>query len=193
MRVWSLWGSTRFMAIVLSGLWVASVVAVSTTARDTFTFVPVQNFTHISGCYRLGSSNGFLSYAVLMGFEAVILTLTLVKCLKHSQLRSSQLFYPSSLFELFIRDGVIYFVGVLVASSINVVLLHGDSQADMTAFQRSLHSVLACRVFIHIRRTASTTFVPDAGGSPYEVRSGDTAMASLAFARHPAASASSGV
>ncbi|KDQ30150.1 hypothetical protein PLEOSDRAFT_1101154 [Pleurotus ostreatus PC15] len=37
MRVWSLWGSTRFMAITLSALWVASVVAVSTTTRDIST------------------------------------------------------------------------------------------------------------------------------------------------------------
>ncbi|KDQ30107.1 hypothetical protein PLEOSDRAFT_165752 [Pleurotus ostreatus PC15] len=79
MRVWSLWGSTRFMAITL--------------------IAPAEDITfHMSGCYRLGPTNEFVSFAVLMGFEAV-------KCLKHSQLRSSQLIYPSSLFDLFVRDG----------------------------------------------------------------------------------------
>ncbi|KAF4584653.1 hypothetical protein EYR38_001882 [Pleurotus pulmonarius] len=156
MRVWSLWGRTRFMTIFLSILTVATLIAGVTVlgvSRESLTFVSMRDIApNISGCYPLGS-NGAMSvdYAILMGFEAITLTLTLVKCIRHC----SHLINPTSLIDLFIRDGVIYFVGLFGASChfasslelyvlivygcriaisfINVVMLMGNSQLDAIA------------------------------------------------------------
>ncbi|KAL4257492.1 hypothetical protein AB1N83_010176 [Pleurotus pulmonarius] len=127
-RVWSLWGRTRLITIVLLVLVVACVVVGATAIGQPLASAPAQDIApHLTRCYRSGSNGPiFIAFTGLMGFEAV-------KCLRHSRLRGSQLINPSSLFDLFIRDGVIYFVGLFAASTINIIMLHGDSQADMTA------------------------------------------------------------
>ncbi|KAF4605849.1 hypothetical protein EYR40_004639 [Pleurotus pulmonarius] len=166
MRVWSLWGRTRFMTIFLSILTVATLIAGVTVlgvSRESLTFVSMRDIApNISGCYPLGS-NGAMSvdYAILMGFEANIVSSLLSRPLPtqiphyKAQLRGSHLINPTSLIDLFIRDGVIYFVGLFGASChfasslelyvlivygcriaisfINVVMLMGNSQLDAIA------------------------------------------------------------
>ncbi|KAF9490421.1 hypothetical protein BDN71DRAFT_191879 [Pleurotus eryngii] len=187
MRVWSLWGGTRFMTIFLSMLTIATLIAGVTVlglSRMSLTFVSMRGIApNMSGCYPLGS-NGAMSvdYAILMGFEAITLTLTLVRCIRHSRLRSSHLINPSSLIDLFIRDGVIYFVGLFAISFINVIMLMGNSQLDAIAIQRCLHSVLASRIFIHLRRSTYTTFMPSSMTLSHEMHSDQVELRTLSFA-----------
>ncbi|KAL4258082.1 hypothetical protein AB1N83_009383 [Pleurotus pulmonarius] len=169
-RVWALWGRARSIAILLGVPWIAAVGSATSFLRDSLVAAP-----HMPRCHSLNPYKAFVAFAILMSFETVILALTLVKCLSRSRLHASRLMRPSSLFDLFIRDGAIYFVCLFAVSFINTLALHGDLawQLNFTAFQRSLHSVLSSRIFIHIRRSPSTTSAGANAGSssPYGIHS----------------------
>ncbi|KAL4258080.1 hypothetical protein AB1N83_009384 [Pleurotus pulmonarius] len=188
MRVWAFWGGSRFMTTFLSSLWVASVVAVVAVLKQSLISAPNQDIVpRMPGCHSLDTTHGFIIFAVLMSLEAVILALTMIQCLRHSRVRVSHMIRPSSLYDLFIRDGVIYFVCLFAASLLNFLALHGDLpwQLNSTPIQRSLHAVLACRVFIHLRQHRSATRLDPNVGIPSlsEMHSSEVVTRPLVFNR----------
>ncbi|KAL0948995.1 hypothetical protein HGRIS_009094 [Hohenbuehelia grisea] len=153
-RVWALWGRTRPVGILLSIIAVASVVA-SAVAFVKFhssqTFIPMDTISpHIPGCFpESGNNVVFVDFAVLMGYETIILVMTLIKGFQHFRHGSS------SFITTFFRDGVMYFAFLLAISFINVVVLLTQPREYanlLTSLQRSLHSMLSARILLHLRQ-----------------------------------------
>lgn len=59
---------------------------------------------------------------------------------------------------------------------------------DFGSIQRCLHSVLASRIFIHLRRSTYTTFVPSSMTLSHEMHSDQVELRTLSFAPHTACS-----
>lgn len=60
--------------------------------------------------------------------------------------------------------------------------------SDFSSIQRCLHSVLASRIYIHLRRSTYTTFVPSSMTPPHEMHSDQVELGTLSFAPYTACS-----
>jgi len=147
MRAYAIWGGTRAM-LVLLGMTLASVYGVGLVFVVRFlksvTVVPIA--LQPTGCIiTFGDQIDWAAFLVLIVSEIFALTLLLVKAWKLSH---------SAIMKTIFRDGVVYFIFILVASIANVLILRFTS-SDLCNFllgtQAALHSVLCNRLLLHIR------------------------------------------
>jgi len=103
------------------------------------------------GCYAITMSKIAIGdYLLVMLHEIIILALTLwigIKSHRHSR----SLFVTHLL-----RNGILYFIGIILISAGNVVtLVTGPREFHrlFTTIQRVMHSVLSARILLHVRQT----------------------------------------
>lgn len=132
MRTYALWGcDTRVLfALILLLLALALPYSVAFNLANT-----ADEFNRINTT----------SYALILGFETVILLMTMYR-------RATRHPHSTPLLRILYRDGIIYFVYTFVISLVNliIVLVNRRLPTQMNV-QYLLHSILATRVVLHIR------------------------------------------
>jgi len=151
-RTWAIWNRTPRIAGVLVVIFLATFIPMYYClylflnsvqfARD-----PLKEFT---GCF-ISSASPILfgSYALLMAFETIIFTMTLVKAWRsHKNVQST-------LLRTLYRDGLLFYFYLMAISILNVLVLifAPREMANMLAFMhRTLHALLSGSILINLRR-----------------------------------------
>jgi len=179
LRSYALWNTTRYMAYVLCTivfLEVSGTVYVTTRFLISFSPSPIHIFP--TGCELLAPNRiEWVALSILLLSETFTLLLLVIKRSVHSRLDGS----VSTLLRTMLKDGVLYFVGVLAGTIANLLCLLLAPQTFNTFLlipQSLLHSILCNRLLLSIRSVDRDT----SGRSPYLSRSsGRPQLTSIVF------------
>ncbi|KAJ7496183.1 hypothetical protein B0H11DRAFT_1999975 [Mycena galericulata] len=177
-RTYALYGSSKKVLTFCVVVWLVRSFVLFITTTSGFTII----FTHKSvggictwaaitwsesvvddvnlglPCPILESSSVLVAcYVSLLVGETVIVLLTLWKFV-HYKVSAAGTFRSSRLITSFYRDGIIFYVAILVFF-IGIVVLQSGLPEDLKLIAltplRVMHSILACRLVIHVRVVAS--------------------------------------
>lgn len=150
-RTYIIWEKPRAMLYGFCILWILWVVGniypvVLFSRSLKFTAQPLPN---IPGCNLVASDPlVFISFVSFLAMEILIVILTVIKGIKHVQVRHSPLVVT------LYRDGVLFFICLAMLSLGNVIqLLTAPVEFTdlLNTMTRVLHSLLCCRVLLNIR------------------------------------------
>ncbi|EJD34773.1 hypothetical protein AURDEDRAFT_176168 [Auricularia subglabra TFB-10046 SS5] len=164
LRTWAVWNTQRSILVLLIALFAALSAASAYIAADFLrglTFHPVAELTppvaevlgrHV--CLAAAGSNRLaILWTCIAVFELVIFISTAAKAIGHLQEHKSGPI--SSLY----RDGRLFFVCIFATNA--VVIYTSPTYAPLLGMlQCTLHSVLGCRLILHIRGAALKTKDP---------------------------------
>ncbi|KIJ12969.1 hypothetical protein PAXINDRAFT_14184 [Paxillus involutus ATCC 200175] len=162
LRAYAMWNRNK--AVLAFPLTFAAQVYVAAVGFILQLFLPAVTFGEsptamISGCYETGSSSViFAVFVVIMFVEAVTTTLTLYRAFRYFQ------HAPNSLSENMTRGGVFYCVTMFSMSVANVLLiflLPAHYTYIFTVYQTVMHTVLATRMQLHLRKVDQHTYLVD--------------------------------
>ncbi|KAF9443566.1 hypothetical protein P691DRAFT_778802 [Macrolepiota fuliginosa MF-IS2] len=154
LRTWVVWGKSKSLGTGLAAfyvvIWVVAIPTPFVLYLRTIVYAP-SPAPHILGC--LSQSVGLLfsvSFAGSMLFNLVMLLLMIIRAISWYRLGAK-----SDLTRMIYRDGIIYYVYTFIFSTLNflVILKFPKDYTDLLfTMDRVLHSVLSCRVVLHIRQ-----------------------------------------
>jgi len=157
LRTWAVWSkSTRFTWCLFSAftaVWSAILIILGFYLKSlTHQASPVPKLV---GCIiRVSSPILSVDYVLLMAYDACLLILMAIRGV--AAFRSGG---DSYLMRVVYSDGIIYYIYVFALSLLNVLVivkLPNEYETLLLMLERVVHSTLACRVVLHIRRQAST-------------------------------------
>ncbi|KAF9260181.1 hypothetical protein L218DRAFT_617087 [Marasmius fiardii PR-910] len=156
LRVWSVWERSTTVAIGLVAFslvcWVPCFVLLARFLA-TMRFAPLPS-PKLRGCLFIGGSHLlFLSWVLMMVYDTCILVMMLIPGMTAYR-RGGR----SELFNTLYRDGVKYYVLIVLISITNVVVavaLPTDLILVLTSFERIFHSLLTSHAALHIRQVAT--------------------------------------
>ncbi|KAF8841755.1 hypothetical protein BDN67DRAFT_484199 [Paxillus ammoniavirescens] len=160
-RVYAMWNRNRAILVILCCTTTLSVVALIFIFQS---FLPSVTFGKpplpiISGCYKTGANSViFASFVVIMATEAVTTALTLYRALRHFR------HMPNALIQNMTRDGVFYCVtmfGLSVANVLVIFLLPIQYSELLDTYQSVMHTILATRMQLHLRKLDQHTYFVD--------------------------------
>jgi len=147
-RTYAVWGRSMSILVYLCLIQVAAVIIFIFILNKFYLsiiFVP-SPYPRFAPCVPvLGDSQSFVVFCTIMVVELNILCVLLIKGLSQWQRMSTPLV------QTLYRDGVAYFAVLFLISLINV-LYHSSCFSVVAEHQRVLHSILASRVIINIRK-----------------------------------------
>ncbi|KAJ3515875.1 hypothetical protein NLJ89_g1487 [Agrocybe chaxingu] len=147
LRVWAVWNQHAVITILLPIL--------------SFKFA-VPPPPPLFGCVTAAASQIiFINWVLLLLWDTLVLLLMLIPAFHAYSLHGT-----SALYYIIYTEGILYYFCIFAMSTINIVLLHVQSIAIEYRFMfvlttRSLHSLLASRVLLHIRAAADQDAHPD--------------------------------
>lgn len=153
LRTWAVWEKDKrlsyFLPILFCTVWTAGFIIMGFYLRGTQHIA--SPLPQLFGCIVL-DANHILSacYILLMVYDACILFLMVIRGI--SAFRSGG---DSQFMRVVYSDGIIYYIYLFSLSFINTIIilkLPGDYVNLMVMMERVVHSVLACRVVLHIRQ-----------------------------------------
>lgn len=164
LRTWAVWGTSRrilFALIILLCATTAINAYYLTRFLRDLTFLPREQqdpaILKVAGenmCAftAMGREIG-ISWIAVAGFELVIFLLTAIKLkgIAHAYYRTSRL--VSSIY----RDGILYFITLSSVSIANVIFIYTQPPEYiilLALMQGTLHSILTCKLILHIRAVA---------------------------------------
>jgi len=149
LRTCAIWGNGRRIAIGLSSLLAAIAISeIYCVTRFTASLqFAKSDFSFISGFYITSEDPIiFVVYATLLGFETVVLLLTLWKINKQQG--------ESMLYKILYRDSLIFYIYIFGVSVANIILLVASPVAlrlILVEMHRILHAVFLGRIILNIR------------------------------------------
>ncbi|KAJ6456160.1 hypothetical protein C8R45DRAFT_582864 [Mycena sanguinolenta] len=157
-RTYALSGSKRSVLIAFVSLWVASVSAtivfVALFVKSSI-FKP-SPFPGSSGCFLavLNKVDVVLPFVIVLMYDTVIMVYTVYLGIKKYRYSAR-----TPLLVTLYRDGITYYVFLLVSSLLNLsmLLINGTSPSKQpiaqlfNTFVRVMHSVLSTRIILHLR------------------------------------------
>ncbi|KAJ3572590.1 hypothetical protein NP233_g2982 [Leucocoprinus birnbaumii] len=153
LRTWAVWEKDRRLTYALPALfaavWISGFTIIGFYLRSTHHMAsPVPQ---LFGCIVQDANQILAScYILLMGYDACILALMVVRGI--AAFRSGG---DSQFMRVVYSDGIIYYIYLFTLSFVNTIIilkLPGDYVNLMVMVERVIHSVLACRVVLHIRQ-----------------------------------------
>ncbi|KIJ07002.1 hypothetical protein PAXINDRAFT_19799 [Paxillus involutus ATCC 200175] len=175
LRAYAMWNQNRAVLVTyccVATAYIASLVFILQSFLPSVTYGEAP-LAIISGCYKTGGSSiVFASFVVIMLTEAVTTTLTLYRAYWHFR------HTPNALIQNMTRDGVFYCVSMFLMSVANVLLIflvplqYGDMIA---VYQTVVHTMLATRMQLHLRKINQHTYLVD----PF----GEQSLAPMSFTR----------
>ncbi|KAF9222213.1 hypothetical protein BS17DRAFT_784019 [Gyrodon lividus] len=161
LRAYAMWNRNRMVLVISCCTITASMVAL---ILIFLTFLPSVTFGEpplpiISGCYKTGASSVlFASFVVIMLSEAVTTSLTLYRAYRHFR------HAPNVLIQNLTRDGVFYCLSMFAMSVVNVLvifLLPIQYSELLDTYQAVMHTILATRMQLHLRKLDRHTCLAD--------------------------------
>ncbi|KAL5521993.1 hypothetical protein ACEPAF_1849 [Sanghuangporus sanghuang] len=175
LRTWAVFEQRRAIAIGLVIwtilTWVPNMASLG-IFLDSLRYGPLPIAVPGSGCHVIsGSPIVFVCWALLMIFEAAILTLMIIKAVKNCRTgndvfdtEADKRFLHAStdrthrnsfVFKAVFRDGSIFYLYLFVLSTANVIVIL-TSSADLinllSVIERVIHSVLTARIILNLRK-----------------------------------------
>jgi len=154
LRTSALYGNVTKVSVSLFFVWASVLIcciAVTSVYLSTIKFAPSPAAFFV-GCFQTaGSRIIYGDYVALLLQETIIVALTIYRAVKtgiHSNDRLVQTLY---------RDGLFYFLYLLIIAIGNIILLAIGPPALLeliAPFQRVMHAVLSTRVLLHARSAA---------------------------------------
>jgi len=156
-RTYAIWGQSRkilYVLILLSTTLIPSAVVMEMDL-STLEF-PLSPFPTIVPCISSGEKSIlYIDYAILLGLESVVLSLTIWIGVKQWREKLDPLR------TVLYRDAVTFSSILFVTSIANVTVLAGTSSIALHLLmlepQRVLHSVLTSRIILHLRIASTDT------------------------------------
>jgi len=141
-RTYALWQGNKK---VLAGILVFGLFSIGASIS-----VPYWKSSSRSNCLFLGDATYSIQYGFVLFFELFLLTTTALASFKHYR------FAKGLLITILIRDGVMY-MGCIIFVTITNIIVNVAAPLGYTnsldALQLVLHSVLASRIFFHLRES----------------------------------------
>jgi len=153
LRTTAIWERKKLVTLVLSVLLAACMAAAAYALRRYLvevTFDPSPCSSDPGFFVMDNHNNLYIPYALLMGFETMVLVLTLVKASKQRAI--------SQLHKTLYEDSLKYFVilfAVSVANTTNLAAGPLELRPVLTSVHRILHSVFTGRIILNIHESAS--------------------------------------
>ncbi|KAL5500875.1 hypothetical protein ACEPAH_9262 [Sanghuangporus vaninii] len=176
MRTWAIWARTKWMTILLV------ILLLSALGVDVFvlhrylggvSYSPLGPFESVfQGCLlHFDNRFVFIDFVLIMIIESTMLVLLVAKALEHFKQSRSTL-----MVQMF-KDGVIYFIFILITSVANVIVIITapiELHNFLIVTQRILHSIFCSRVLLHIRGAYTNTAFSSTttGSSQHHIQSG---------------------
>ncbi|KIJ12965.1 hypothetical protein PAXINDRAFT_14179 [Paxillus involutus ATCC 200175] len=161
LRAYAMWNRNRAVLVICCCVATAYVVALAFIFRSFLPSVTYGKapFTIISGCYETGASSVlFASFVIVILPEGVTTALILYRALRYFR------HTPNVLIQKMTRDGVFYCVTMFCMSVTNVLVIclfpiQGARVLD--TYQAVMHTILATRMQIHLRKVDQHTYLMD--------------------------------
>ncbi|KAF9000847.1 hypothetical protein BDQ17DRAFT_1542986, partial [Cyathus striatus] len=152
LRVWAVWKKTKTMTIILTVYFIGAVVpglVIAALLAKSLAF-DLQDVIQIRGCLL---TNGRIAmeatiWGLILAYDTVMMLLLLPPA--YNAFRSGG---RSTLANVVIRDGIIYYIYLFIATLVNMVLvlnLTPDYFALLATFARVIYSALSCRIILNI-------------------------------------------
>jgi len=152
MRTWAFWGCNKILLIVLSVIAVIFIVAAMLITSHVNAILPKTVNPWPGACNFTTGAGSAIQYAFLVMFELILLSLVIYRWIRNY--RSE--FASSRIVNAVYRDAVIY-VSIMIAFSLGNIINTGASpqyyNEYLDSLQVTIHSVLAVRLFFHLRET----------------------------------------
>jgi len=154
LRTYAIWGKNRKIAWIFGGslafIALAAIAFLSVSAALQ-KFQPRPRPPSLTGCFLLGTNRQFwIAYLLATIFETAILSVTLYKV--NQQRKYSAI--NSTLMQTVYRDGITFYIYILVVSLINIIVLNVAPDAlasTVTQIYRAQHAILTARIILNIR------------------------------------------
>ncbi|KAF8834102.1 hypothetical protein BDN67DRAFT_976238 [Paxillus ammoniavirescens] len=161
LRAYAMWNRSRAVLVICC---CASIAYVAVQVFILQSVLPSVTFGEppiaiIPGCYETGDrSIDFTMFVVIMVTEAVTTTLTVYRAYWHFR------HTPNALVQNMTRDGVFYCVTMFSMSITNALftfLLPSQYTSIFYTYQAIMHTVLATRMQLHLRKVDQHTYLVD--------------------------------
>ncbi|THH13779.1 hypothetical protein EW146_g6477 [Bondarzewia mesenterica] len=172
LRTWAIWHRDKRVGLILLILFVTTFAPACFFVNEfliSLHFIPIKVLDPLTdgrGCFITQSSKIVATaYAYLIGFDTVVVALTLLKAheLKY-------FFLPhSKLLQTLYRDGTLYYITLLACSVISIVILlavNVEFVILLVTLQRVLYAILSSRILLHLRQVGEPSEIT--GASTYE-------------------------
>jgi len=161
LRTYAIWDRNRIIAgCLLSALLGAFAVEgfFGTKVMTSFVFIESPSPSQYPGCFAgfVNAAPATFVWLTMLLLETVVFAFTLFKLLYQ---RKTTYGKPSVLFKTLLRDGVMFYAVMFGISLINIIFLRvvpAQSGLALTSFHRVLHSIIATRLVLNIRRAAAS-------------------------------------
>ncbi|KZV80617.1 hypothetical protein EXIGLDRAFT_780743 [Exidia glandulosa HHB12029] len=152
LRTWAIWSRPRWLTIFMSGLFAITLGAEIYFVAAWYGNISAPTAAVILPSETVGSiAQPIAIWIVLSVFDAVLMTLTLVKTIEQFKYRSSGISFITIVYQ----DGILYLLAVLATSMVylGVALIPNEVSLMLVAnVQYKFYTILACRIMLHIRR-----------------------------------------
>ncbi|KAF5321137.1 hypothetical protein D9619_001688 [Psilocybe cf. subviscida] len=159
MRVWAVWNRNKYIGI---GLVISGVILFSASGVGMYYYANSLKYLDFSllgldlpGCMVISAGEAsIISWSALMVWNAI--TLVVIVIPGWTAYRSGTV---SELTILIYRDGAYYYLYLFLFSALNIVFtttLQPSLRIMVTLLERTLHSMLASRVLLHMREQVAT-------------------------------------
>jgi len=151
-RTWAVWRRNKVVGAVLAAVTVGNIVAqciLVVRFINSMQYAPTP-YPGFQGCFLTGVSRILAAnYASLTGLQAIVLGL-----MGLSAFRSYRVGHTNELSLVIHRDGILFYVYLLLITAANVVVITVSSLETMTmlsSLEDVLYSVLTARIVLNIR------------------------------------------
>ncbi|KIK57992.1 hypothetical protein GYMLUDRAFT_703922 [Collybiopsis luxurians FD-317 M1] len=156
-RTYSMYHNSRKILVVLVLSWTTvSIISLVAALKWSGSFSAV-TVPGLPGCVLVGESKtGIVDNAFFLAAETVVVILTLWRGFRHFYSFGFTLEITQKVTMTFYRDGVLYYLAILPFTLGNVVVL-ATAPPELQILEtplRVMHSILCCKLIIHIREVA---------------------------------------
>ncbi|KAA1476592.1 hypothetical protein DENSPDRAFT_874719 [Dentipellis sp. KUC8613] len=160
-RTYAVWGKPKMfgyaLGLLLMVAWIVEIVYMEKNIRSMESPPASTVLPGLPGCFVKKINHTLIvSWTTVLGFETIIIGLTMIKALQNLKQTSSPLLY------VIFRDSALAYAALLVSSIANVlvILLAPTGSAYLLSeTQHALHVVLVARIVLNIRRGAQSRAV----------------------------------
>ncbi|KAF9028010.1 hypothetical protein BDZ89DRAFT_1160472 [Hymenopellis radicata] len=172
-RTWAIWEKSRIILITLTVFSVSAIVpAAVVVAKDISTARVDPVIASYSNCRMIISevTNAYVvPYVLTIVYEGITLTSSLIRITRWRKRIPKRIRAP--LLDALWRDGVFYFSWTLALSFLNIAIIVQSSsnqfRSGASELQAVMHSILSCRVVLHLAGSKVPKEINSSGCSLY--------------------------